>query len=80
LSEAIRRELLREGQVLYVHNRVQDIEHVAATCAASSRSAVATAHGQMDENRLERVVTRSGTRTDVLVCTTIVESVSTCQP
>jgi transcription-repair coupling factor (superfamily II helicase) len=76
VSEAIRRELLREGQVLYVHNRVQDIEHVAADVRELVPDArIAVAHGQMDESRLERVVTQFWEREfDVLVCTTIVES------
>jgi transcription-repair coupling factor (superfamily II helicase) len=76
VAEAIRRELLREGQVLYVHNRVQDIEHVAADVRALVPEArVAVAHGQMDEGRLERVVTGFWEHeSDVLVCTTIVES------
>ena len=50
VAEAIRRELLREGQVFFVHNRVQDIEHVAAglrTLVPEAR--IAVAHGQMDE-------------------------------
>jgi transcription-repair coupling factor (superfamily II helicase) len=76
VSEAIRRELLREGQVFYVHNRVQDIEHVAAQVRELVPGArVAIAHGQMDESRLERVVLDFAAREhDVLVCTTIVES------
>ena len=75
-SEAIRRELLREGQVLYVHNRVKDIEHIAADVRELVPEArVAVAHGQMDENRLERVVQQFWEHEfDVLVCTTIVES------
>jgi transcription-repair coupling factor (superfamily II helicase) len=75
-SEAIRRELLREGQVLYVHNRVKDIEHVAADVRELVPEArVAVAHGQMDEARLERVVQEFWEHEhDVLVCTTIVES------
>jgi transcription-repair coupling factor (superfamily II helicase) len=75
-SEAIRRELLREGQVLYVHNRVQDIEHVAEDVRRLVPEArIAIAHGQMDEGRLERVVQEFWEREhDVLVCTTIVES------
>jgi transcription-repair coupling factor (superfamily II helicase) len=75
-SEAIRRELLREGQVLYVHNRVHDIEHVADDVRQLVPEArVAIAHGQMDEGRLERVVQEFWEREhDVLVCTTIVES------
>jgi len=76
VSEAIRRELLREGQALYVHNRVKDIEHVAADVRELVPEArVAVAHGQMDEGRLERVVQKFWEREyDVLVCTTIVES------
>jgi transcription-repair coupling factor (superfamily II helicase) len=76
VSEAIRRELLREGQVFFVHNRVQDIEHVAEQIRHLVPEArVAIAHGQMDEGRLERVVLDFADREyDVLVCTTIVES------
>jgi len=76
VSEAIRRELLREGQVLFVHNRVKDIQHVAADVRELVPDArVAVAHGQMDESQLERVVTEFWEREhDVLVCTTIVES------
>jgi transcription-repair coupling factor (superfamily II helicase) len=76
VSEAIRRELLREGQVFFVHNRVQDIEHVAAHVRELVPSArVAIAHGQMDESRLERVVLDFAARDyDVLVSTTIIES------
>jgi transcription-repair coupling factor (superfamily II helicase) len=76
VAEAIRRELLREGQVFYVHNRVQDIEHVAARVQALVPDArIAVAHGQMDESRLERTVLEfADRRSDVLVCTTIVES------
>jgi transcription-repair coupling factor (superfamily II helicase) len=76
VSEAIRRELLREGQVLFVHNRVKDIEHVAADVRELVPEArVAVAHGQMDEARLERVVQEFWEHEhDVLVCTTIVES------
>jgi transcription-repair coupling factor (superfamily II helicase) len=76
VGEAIRRELLREGQVFYVHNRVRDIELVAEHVRELVPEArVAVAHGQMDENRLERVVLDFAEREfDVLVCTTIVES------
>jgi transcription-repair coupling factor (superfamily II helicase) len=74
--EAVRRELLREGQVFYVHNRVQDIEHVAARLRELVPEArVAVAHGQMDEGSLEQVVLDFWERRyDVLVCTTIIES------
>jgi transcription-repair coupling factor (superfamily II helicase) len=76
VSEAIRRELLREGQVLFVHNRVRDINHVAEDVRQLVPDArVAVAHGQMDEGHLEKVVTEFWEREhDVLVCTTIVES------
>jgi transcription-repair coupling factor (superfamily II helicase) len=75
-SEAIRRELLREGQVFYVHNRVQDIEAVARRVEAMAPEArVAVAHGQMDEGSLEKVVLDFWEgQYDVLVCTTIIES------
>ena len=76
VSEAIRRELLREGQVFYVHNRVADIDAVARRLRALVPEArVAVAHGQMDEGSLEQVVLDFWERRyDVLVCTTIIES------
>ena len=76
VAEAIRRELLREGQVFFVHNRVQDIEKKAAELQALVPDArVAVAHGQMDEGSLEQVVLDFWEgRFDVLVCTTIIES------
>jgi len=76
VSEAIRRELLREGQVFFVHNRVLDIESVADRLRALVPEArIAVAHGQMDEGSLEQVVLDFWERKfDVLVCTTIIES------
>jgi transcription-repair coupling factor (superfamily II helicase) len=76
VAESIRRELLREGQVFFVHNRVRDIEHVAAQLRELVPEArVAVAHGQMDEGTLERVVLDFWEgQFDVLVCTTIIES------
>ena len=76
VSEALRRELLREGQVFFVHNRVSDIEHVAARLGELVPEArIAVAHGQMDEGMLERVVLDFWDgRYDVLVCTTIIEA------
>jgi transcription-repair coupling factor (superfamily II helicase) len=73
---AIRRELLREGQVFYIHNRVQSIEKAAARIRELVPEArVATAHGQMGEHQLEQVMLDFWEkRFDVLVCTTIVES------
>ena len=73
---AVRRELLREGQVFYIHNRVQSIEKAAAKLRELVPEArVATAHGQMGEHALEQVMLDFWEkRFDVLVCTTIVES------
>jgi transcription-repair coupling factor (superfamily II helicase) len=74
--EALRRELLREGQAFFVHNWVQNIEAVAARLRVLVPEArVAVAHGQMDEGTLEQVVLDFWEkRFDVLVCTTIIES------
>ncbi len=74
--EAIRRELLREGQVFWVHNRVQTIDVAAAKLRELVPDArIAVAHGQMDEGTLEQVVVDFWEgRFDVLVCTTIIES------
>ena len=76
VAEAIRRELLREGQAFYVHNRVADIEKVAAELRALVPEArIVVAHGQMDEGALEKVVLDFWEgEYDVLVCTTIIES------
>ena len=76
VAEAIRRELLREGQVFFVHNRVQDIEDVSRHIRELVPEArVAVAHGQMDEGTLEQVVIDFWEgEYDVLVCTTIIES------
>ena len=73
---AIRRELLREGQVFFVHNRVMDIDKVAESLRNLVPEAkIAVAHGQMDERKLEKVVTDFWEGAyDVLVCTTIIES------
>ena len=76
VAEALRRELLREGQVFFVHNRVADIEHVARDLRHLVPEArIAVAHGQMDEGTLEKVVLDFWQGDyDVLVCTTIIES------
>ncbi|WP_337060052.1 transcription-repair coupling factor [Kineococcus sp. G2] len=76
IAAAIRRELLREGQVFYIHNRVQSIERTAARLKELVPEArIATAHGQMGEHRLEQVVVDFWEKKfDVLVCTTIVET------
>jgi len=76
VAAAIRRELLREGQVFYVHNRVQSIQRVAAQLSELVPEArIAVAHGQMGEHALEQVVDDFWERrADVLVSTTIIET------
>ena len=76
VAEALRRELLREGQVFFVHNRVADIEEKAMELRDLVPEArIAVAHGQMDEGTLEQVVVDFWEgEFDVLVCTTIIES------
>ncbi|HIT74444.1 MAG TPA: transcription-repair coupling factor [Candidatus Avipropionibacterium avicola] len=73
---AIRRELLREGQAFYVHNRVQSIEKTARRLRELMPEArIVTAHGQMSEKQLEQVMLDFWERrADVLVSTTIVEA------
>ena len=74
---AVRRELLRGGQVFWVHNRVETIERAAGEVRSKlgADARVVVAHGQMDEERLERVMLEFWDRSaDVLVCTTIIES------
>jgi len=76
VTAAVRRELLRDGQVFFIHNRVNSIEKAAAHLQRLVPEArVATAHGQMGEHQLEQVMLDFWEkRFDVLVCTTIVES------
>ncbi|MGN7964516.1 transcription-repair coupling factor [Microbacterium sp. 22179] len=76
IAAAIRREILREGQVFFVHNRVQSIQRVAAQLAELVPEArIAVAHGQMSEHALEQVVDDFWERKfDVLVSTTIIET------
>jgi len=73
---AIERELAREGQVFFVHNRVHDIEQVAAQVQALVPAArVIVGHGQMSGRELEQVMLKFLRReADVLVSTTIIES------
>jgi transcription-repair coupling factor (superfamily II helicase) len=73
---AIRRELLREGQVFYLHNRVESIDAAALRLRELVPEArIAIAHGQMSEAALEQVIVDFWERAfDVLVCTTIVEN------
>lgn len=76
VKAAIAREMLREGQVFYVHNRVASIDDVAAKIASLVPDArVAVAHGKMSESQLESVMVDFWNHEfDVLVCTTIVET------
>ena len=76
VAAAIRRELIREGQVFFVHNRVASIDKVAADLAKLVPEArIAVAHGQMPEAQLEQVVVDFWERKfDVLVSTTIIET------
>lgn len=76
VKAAIKRELMREGQVFYVHNRVQSIYRRAQELAELIPEArICVAHGQMGEKQLEKVMVDFWNREyDVLVCTTIVET------
>ncbi len=76
IRQATMRELARGGQVFFVHNRVQGIEHIMARIQRLVPDArVTRGHGQMRERELERVMTEFGERKyDVLVCTAIIES------
>ncbi len=76
IAAAIRRELMRDGQTFFVHNRVRSIDKVAARLRELVPEArIAVAHGQMNETQLEKIMVDFWERDfDVLVCTTIVES------
>jgi len=76
VAAAIRRELIREGQVFFVHNRVETIDKTAREIAELVPEArIAVAHGQMSEQALEQVVIDFWEkRFDVLVSTTIIET------
>ncbi len=76
VAAALRRELLRDGQAFYVHNRVSSIDAAAARISDLVPEArVVVAHGQMPEEQLERTVQGFWNRDyDILVCTTIIET------
>ncbi|MCB0948083.1 MAG: DEAD/DEAH box helicase, partial [Mycobacterium sp.] len=76
VAAALRREMLRDGQAFYIHNRVRTIDQAAARVQALVPEArVVVAHGQMPEEQLERTVEGFWNREyDILVCTTIVET------
>ncbi len=76
VAEAIKKELRRGGQVFYLHNEVEDIERCAARISALIPDAtISTAHGQMDKEELSDVwQSVVDGQTDILVCTTIIET------
>ncbi|WP_345568485.1 transcription-repair coupling factor [Nonomuraea rosea] len=76
IGAAIRRELMRDGQIFFVHNRVTSINRVAARLRELVPEArIAVAHGQMNEHQLEKIMVGFWEREyDLLVATTIVES------
>ncbi|BDZ42749.1 transcription-repair-coupling factor [Paraoerskovia sediminicola] len=76
IAAALRRELLREGQVFYVHNKVESIERAAGKLAQLVPEArVGVAHGKMNEHQLDQVIRAFWEKElDVLVCTTIIET------
>jgi transcription-repair coupling factor (superfamily II helicase) len=76
VAAAVRRELLRDGQVFYIHNRVESINRAATRLAELVPEArIAVAHGQMPEQQLEQIMVGFWEKQyDVLVATTIVES------
>jgi len=76
VSQAIRFELARGGQVFYLHNRVESIEDTARHLRKWVPEArLGVGHGQMDADDLEKIMTRFvAGEFDVLVCTTIIES------
>ena len=76
VKEALQRELNRNGQVFFVHNRVRDLGRLAKLCAhLAPKARVGIAHGQLSEKALEKVMMKFVTKElDILVCTTIIES------
>jgi transcription-repair coupling factor (superfamily II helicase) len=76
ISSSVRRELARDGQIYFVHNRVEDIEKTAGKLQKILPEAkIAVAHGQMREKRLEKIMYDFYHHEfDILVCTTIIET------
>ncbi|HEX3731969.1 MAG TPA: TRCF domain-containing protein, partial [Mycobacteriales bacterium] len=76
VTAAIKRELLRDGQIFYIHNRVESIDRAAARIRnLVPQARVSVGHGQMSEDALEQVMLGFWEKEyDILVCTTIVES------
>ena len=76
VTAAIHRELLRDGQIFFIHNRVESIDRVVLRLKELVPEArIRVAHGQMSERELEDVILGFWNRDfDILVCTTIIES------
>lgn len=76
ITDAIKRELRRGGQVFYLHNTVETIDGIAAQIAREVPDAtIVTAHGKMEKERLEEIwADMTAGKIDVLVCTTIIET------
>jgi transcription-repair coupling factor (superfamily II helicase) len=76
IREAILREIDRQGQVYFLHNRVQNIDYMAERIKKLiPEASVSIAHGQMPEKQLEQsMVAFANGITNILVCTTIIES------
>jgi transcription-repair coupling factor (superfamily II helicase) len=76
IKDAIEKEINRNGQVYYVHNRVVDIDHTASKLRKLLPEArIAVAHGQMGERHLENIMVEFVNKEyDILVCTTIIET------
>jgi len=76
IEKAVSRELRRKGQVFFLHNRVEDIDHIATIIKRLFAGAnIAVGHGQMPGRQLEDIMIRFlAGDIDILVCTTIIES------
>jgi transcription-repair coupling factor (superfamily II helicase) len=76
ITDAIKKELRRKGQIFFVHNNIQSIDKIAGKLQRLvPQVRLAVAHGRMDEDDLEQVMFRFMNREiDMLVCTTIIES------
>ncbi len=76
VRETVRRELNRDGQVFYVHNKIQDLDKIVRELSALLPEArITQAHGQMEEDRLEQIMLDfMEQKYDIMVCTTIIET------
>ncbi len=76
VKDAIEKEMLRDGQIIYLNNRVDDIEQIAAKVRRLvPKARIAIAHGRMDVHQVENVmIDFMNHDIDILVCTTILES------